>query len=370
MQADLDQLASAVRARHPQCVPGCPADFESRLQDERHRIPPHPASLDLRRAASRVLRSLHDAHTAIVPASSTEVLPVRLVWRGDHLACVQGACSGSGVVALDGTSVTELRDRNRALSSAERTELPDARLPAALVTRESLELLGVAPRGAVALTLDDGGDLPVAFVAAPVTPSPRGPRWHTDPVAGAAVLELTVCANDDEYRAALASMFGAVAADGIDTVVVDLRNNGGGDSRVIDEFVRYLDVDRFRAFGRVDVRTGALRKTELPAVAPVDHPRIGPFAGEVVVLTSRFTFSSALAFAASLQDQGLARVVGEEPAGYASAQWDVVEVRLRHSGIRATVSTAAFWRPDVTAGPVLVPDVVVPAEQAMDAALG
>ena len=50
----------------------------------------------------------------------------------------------------------------------------------------------------------------------------------------------------EEYEKTLASFFEEVEKENIQNVVVDLRGNGGGNSWVANEFITYLDVDKYQ----------------------------------------------------------------------------------------------------------------------------
>ena len=62
-----------------------------------------------------------------------------------------------------------------------------------------------------------------------------------------AVFTLTSCVYDEEYCSTVAAFFQRVDSLGIENVIVDLRGNTGGNSLVANEFLRYLDVDQYRA---------------------------------------------------------------------------------------------------------------------------
>lgn len=61
---------------------------------------------------------------------------------------------------------------------------------------------------------------------------------------------------NDSYREILKSFFTEVKDLSISYLAVDLRNNAGGNSQVINEFLRSLDVERYAVVGVMDVRYG------------------------------------------------------------------------------------------------------------------
>lgn len=157
-------------------------------------------------------------------------------------------------------------------------------------------------------------------------------------------------APDSEFRSFLAESFAAVRAAGADDMIIDLRNNGGGDSRAGDLLMSYLTTHKLPSVAYVDVKvTDEIKRyyrTLLPDgfrwlplhqaipmlrqiqnTAPGESFRFHPdaarpkprrktpedaFAGNLYVLIGPRTYSSAVIFAAPLKHFGRATFVGEE----------------------------------------------------------
>ena len=62
--------------------------------------------------------------------------------------------------------------------------------------------------------------------------------YRIDVPGSLAILTLNECENSEEYRTCLQEMFTEVKAENIRNVAVDLRENGGGNSMVANEFLR------------------------------------------------------------------------------------------------------------------------------------
>ena len=122
----------------------------------------------------------------------------------------------------------------------------------------------------------------------------------------------------------------AVRGKDVDRVIVDVRNNHGGDNTTYAAFVDYL------------------------ASPEIDQP------GRLFVLAGRLTFSAAGNFAAELADRAEHEVFVGEPTGGAPNQFgDHVTIELPHTGI--TVTSAKVWV-EVSADdrPSTGPDLPVP----------
>jgi hypothetical protein len=148
----------------------------------------------------------------------------------------------------------------------------------------------------------------------------------------------------DRFADDVAEMFHHVAADSDRTLIIDLRENRGGDSRLGDELLRHITTKRYRMSARKDWKMSAEYRAYLRSfvgwplswtrwnVTPLgrmlfsgpdgqlvefseqptaDAPRDPFFAGAVCVLIGPRTFSSAVDFADAVKTYHLATLIGE-----------------------------------------------------------
>ncbi len=126
-----------------------------------------------------------------------------------------------------------------------------------------------------------------------------------------------------------------LATEGIDALVLDLRNNPGG---FLESAIHTCDLFLERGVivstrGRDDE---IQHKFEATGGAPyTDFP--------MVVLVNRYSASASEIVAACLQDHGRATVVGERSYGKGTVQ-NVIEVEGGKSNLKLT--TAYYWRPN------------------------
>lgn len=157
-----------------------------------------------------------------------------------------------------------------------------------------------------------------------------------------ALLTLTSCINDAYYKNCLREMFTEVKEKQIRYVAVDVRGNGGGNSGVANEFIRYLPVDaysdapsdwrwNFLTF-HIDAHMKNKPYTELT------------FTGQVFICTDRHSFSSAMLFPEMIQDNGLGKIIGESPANNANGYGDIAYFSLKESGLMIQISTKKWYR--------------------------
>lgn len=175
-------------------------------------------------------------------------------------------------------------------------------------------------------------------------------------------------------------------------LLIDLRDNPGGDNSFSDLLLAWFADRPFRFSGRfeikvseaavaanrkrVDARSGDADSISAKLAAayagrkPGEHidfpipwvsPRKGPrYDGEVYVLVNRHSYSNSVLVAATVQDFGFGRVLGEETADLASTYGALEKFTLPHTGLEVSFPKARILRPsgDAAARGV-VPDVAI-----------
>ena len=196
------------------------------------------------------------------------------------------------------------------------------------------------------------------------------------------------------FKADLAEMFQRVAADSARVLVIDLRGNGGGDSRLGDELLRYVTTKPYRMGSAKHWKMSAEYRSYFksmvhPAVRwthgwelfsigrqlmngpdgkmvtfselPEAHEAAQPFfSRQVCVLIGPQTFSSAVDLADAIKTYRLATLVGEETGGRPNGFGEAYIFRLPRSQLAVSVSSALFVRSsgDTTDHRGVVPDIV------------
>ena len=193
--------------------------------------------------------------------------------------------------------------------------------------------------------------------------------YEIDKNCNLALLTLNECIYDDEYINCLKSMFTEIKSQNIGNVAVDLRNNRGGESKVISEFFRYLDIDSYKTYtawqrvGRIRIMFDFIMG-EKKLNNKIDKLL---FKGNLYLLTSNSTFSSAMDFASYIQDNKLGKIIGEIPGNCASHYGDKVDFKLPNSNLIASISYKYFNRPDKNNKSLLVkPDIKCGKKEAID----
>jgi C-terminal processing protease CtpA/Prc len=382
--ADLDELAARIRSVHPAAVDGLPPEVADAIERGRGQLAQPLPRRDFWLVLSRVLNALHDAHSSVDPPRSGEELALPLLWTGEGIMISEDAGplrTGDRIVRLAAHTESQLLDLLRGVVSAENDYWVRHRGESMLRDLAVLRTLGIFDKAPVPLVVEREGNerevsVPLAVVGRSSRPAPWV-RFEIDEKHDLGVFVLDQCINNELYRKTLEQFFAEVREKNIGRIAIDVRRNSGGNSSVLDELLRYLDVETYTRFGGVirwspearaaNTRRGnvlALLTTgiERHAQRPVQNRRVDePFRGKVFILTSKATFSSGNWFAVVVQDNHIGQVVGEPTGNAPSSYGDQLTFTLTHSGLTYRLSYKQWLRPDPKRDPAesLVPDRMI-----------
>jgi len=185
----------------------------------------------------------------------------------------------------------------------------------------------------------------------------------------------------DKEKRYIDSLFKLLHERKTQNLIIDLRFNIGGDSRMGDYILDHLTSKPYRMFSRMDVKlskevfeqglydnkfeelTGLTVTCRNSLKQPKD--RGYRFKGRLFLLTGPYTFSSAAAFAAVVKDFKMGTIIGEETGSPRQCFGDALRFSLPHSGLMFNVSYKHFYAPmpkpdDDIHG--TIPDIVVDEE--------
>jgi len=380
LQQDLEALLQTITEVHPAALDGLPAAVAEAAAAAKAQFEKPLDRGGCARLLARVLVPLHDAHTALAPPRSGETIALPFSWLAEGLVVTADAGDlrrGDAIEAVAGRNSGELMALLGSHVPAENQHWLRLQAPGLLADLGMLRFFGLCEKAPVAVRIErDGKRIDVEVGPGPI-PGPRGKalpwaRHEIDTKHSLGVFTLDRCTVDETYREALDAFFTAVRVAKVTRVAVDLRANSGGNSGVVDEFLRYIDVESYASFSG-DVRWSAAALQQRKALGQVRfesakanrkrNVRVeGPFAGELLVLTGPGTFSSGNWFAVVVQDNHLGKVVGEPTGNAPSSFGDILSFTLPNSGLCYTVSFKRWIRPDPARDPAicLEPDVAVP----------
>ncbi len=189
----------------------------------------------------------------------------------------------------------------------------------------------------------------------------------------------------DNRRTYIAGLFGELRAKKTRRLIIDVRQNGGGNPDLVVFLLEFLTERPFRMWSRVDIKvsdllieqhpeyshygdlTGMIISESDDSVLP--QRREDLFKGDLYVLIGPHTFSTAAEFAAVTKDYGLGQLIGEETGGRRQSTGDALTGLLPVSGIKFGISAMMYYAAFPKAGDEAHgtrPDVSPSAEDLFD----
>ena len=175
--------------------------------------------------------------------------------------------------------------------------------------------------------------------------------------------------DEDKYRKFIDSSFAAIQESKASYLIIDLRNNQGGDDSFGDYMVSYIADQPFKWSSSFTLKTSSflkdnIRKTRdttsafwASALTHEDgeiyayefepfqpQPAEKRFEGKVYVLVNRQSHSQSTVTASQIQDYGFATIVGEETGEFPTLYASVFKFQLPETGIEVQVSKGYMVR--------------------------
>lgn len=175
--------------------------------------------------------------------------------------------------------------------------------------------------------------------------------------------------DEQQYQHFIDSAFLSIVEKGSENLIIDLRNNGGGDDSFSDYVVSYIASQPFRWHESYSFKTSAILKEyvreqydttdvfwqevlkrengELYEYEFGEYEPQTPekrFTGSVYVLVNRQSHSQSALMAAQMQDYGFATIVGEETGECPSLYASIFQYTLPNTGIAVNISKGYIVR--------------------------
>lgn len=171
-----------------------------------------------------------------------------------------------------------------------------------------------------------------------------------------------------KFKEMMHQLFNDISAQKCKALILDLRNNPGGNSNIAFEFMKYLPVSKYK--------TGVQRIRRGPFLFDCQSTHKNKnytdlvFAGKVYVLTSIGTFSAATNFANYLRDNNLCTIVGETSGNAVNCCTNMVHFVLPNSKLSLFISSEQCKRANQSENnDFLIPDIECNASMAFNVAI-
>jgi hypothetical protein len=345
---------------------------------------PDPLNAAARRFPLRF--ALSDTDAVVVRSDRTQTIPI-----------------GSTLVSVDGIPAEIFRATALASLGGQTRALRRSRVTGS-GPLASVALFGDKPSYAVAWIASDGATHTAPIAARAATPGSADPvvapyAYRTLENGSVGLIDYRSCEDQQKFITFLTTTLDAINAAPIRALIVDIRQNGGGDSSLNDLLWENFSTKAFKQFGGVAVKSCARLKREYgrekyvryygqrawdaadgtifhdggdPHADLIVHPADNDpqwYKGKIYLLIGPATFSSAMSCALAAKDYGLATIVGEETGEPVESTGEVYTFTSPQLGLRAYLTTKVFLPPKPhPPGQGVVPNVIVPTTLADRAA--
>lgn len=341
-QIDLTHLAAELPARHINAFARLrEADFDAQLDALEEQVP-NLSDTAIRIAILKIVASLGDGHTTIQSWGREGVfrtVPLVFYWYKDGVFVVGATVAhrnllGARLVRVGSYETEQACEKLAAYVPHENRAQLKLQVPNLLARFELLQAIGATrARDSISLQLDRlGQSIEVEiqserllerpdWIWANTGEPPLFERASKIPYlaklldAGSTVYfryNQCVSLRDRPFSDFAKQLEAMLADDDVRRLIVDLRNNGGGNSAILDPWIDWLKTTRFN------------RK------------------GSLYVIIGRRTFSSAILNALRLRNETAATLVGEPTAGKPNHFGEVRSFKLPNSGMEVSYSTKYF----------------------------
>lgn len=160
------------------------------------------------------------------------------------------------------------------------------------------------------------------------------------------VFHLRECIYNEEYKQTLQKIAEMCNEKKLSALELDLSENMGGNSQVIDEFIQFTHAETYRRYEMIDFSSGSPVCVSSREAVVINQKKNLLFPEKIYCRVSNTTFSSARTFAVTLKDNKIATIIGEptggKPCSYGMPKRDITP----NFNIRFRVSRALFLRPN------------------------
>ena len=409
-QFDINAMVYGLSQVHPDMFSVCRQDdFFKAINQSLQTLPDSISTVDLYMKISPVVSMIGDGHTSLkfpfndLFTNELRRLPLAAKVNSDKSVICNASIdsiipAGARILSINGIGSEKIIDSMLPYASGEKeftkvgmidhlfSALYEVMYPAESYTIEYITKHGDHTMSTVlpALTYDEiVGRMPSRRRSDKSEPY----SYTVDKIHDVAILDFKSCVNPSKMKAFAESLFSELRSEEINNLIIDVRENGGGNSEVGDILLQYISPIPFEQMEKSLVRITPLTRKlmgndfaplmfalydtaedeySLPRSVDANH-----YNGNVYILTSNRTFSSGSSFAWTFKECGAGIVIGEETGGMNVSFGDIVYYRLPVSGIYCSISYKRFWQFKADEDDIhgTLPDIEVPAGEAMDRAL-
>ena len=201
------------------------------------------------------------------------------------------------------------------------------------------------------------------FLKNKLSPKVEDYSLNIDTLQNVAVLKIRTFANLENFLPFIDSAFAVLKSEHYRTLVIDVRDNMGGRSVVVDSLMNYLTEKPYRQYKTIRTRVSEPlkryyqnRPEKLKLIADytsdtlivnngtemLPHKKNSRFKGQLFVKVNERTFSAAATFAGLIKHMGIGKIVGEETGGTIGYYGDFWFQQLPHTKLTYYIAPKEF----------------------------
>jgi C-terminal processing protease CtpA/Prc len=381
MEEDLDFLFKTIEEVHPNMYAYTPKDEFVPYRDDLYRQINQPISVvEFYKKTAPVVTLIKDGHTCarinnIILPWNDRFFPLLCRWQNQQLIIHRNTGNsdvpiGGVIVSVNGETTSKVMERISRYCPDE-TKHGNIRRAARDLGRLLRLEYGPTDEFTIAVRKEDGnikeyviGAVSFSKLREQITKSSRGKKYDYRLLDGcdAGILAInTFGGNMSKYKDFLKASFQKIKDQRINHLIIDIRNNSGGNSMQGEILLKYLTDKPFQQFERSDEKV-SMQAGNLQRIIKVksdEDIHIGSvvtwqdklkkpgrnslrFYGNKYILVGPGTFSSANCFTSAIECFKIGTIIGEETGGKTACFGHVYNFKLPNSKLSVGVSKKYF----------------------------
>lgn len=350
---DLDYTMKYLKKNHPAFYKNMPQNIERQYNNVNNRLKNNSNITvnTLHQEIASILSLLNDAHTH-----------VNANYSSYHYLNKPSDVSDARVVKINDYTIEDLYTNNFQLFSYELTESAYKSIYNLTNTLEGLMYLNIPVENGVNYTYLTSNNeyITHTYTSKDFITYNNGDsnnnfsddnfvHYYIESQSNTAFLTLDKCQNNATYKNKLKEMFTEINESKIENLVIDLRNNNGGNAYVAVEFFKYLDIDSYKISNNKNCvhRFGPILMKNKNNVLQNKKKSSILFTGNVYVYTSTDTFSAAMNFTEMIKLNNLGTIIGETPGNATNCYTEITAFQLPNSYLKLQVSTKKHYSKNI-----------------------
>ncbi len=370
---DIDILVSDIEEIHPNPFHSIEkSDFIKRLQNIKREIPDTISTIEAWKACYKTLAMLNEGHCYVVPPveeiGDFFAFPYTIkIDKDSNTFIVKGALSdsiqapiGKRILAINGVSCDSLLTIFKSSTSAENEAL------FLYMNEKHFDISLYAIFGSPAYFDVEflGGDKVEKQRCNSIQHLPeRKPPYYSFRMVDDSIglIDMNRLNDYPDFKRFCKSSFRTMKKKGVKHLIIDFRGNGGGDSQLGDELIKYLSDLPFIQYQKAIAKVSAISREEFNYAYKKDtlivrelanstkhmiqpYPKKRRFSGAVYVLIDGGTYSSAGSTVWCIDHYDLAIMIGSETGGTGVHYGYPVKRKLPNTGLTYFISHMKWYQ--------------------------